>query len=630
MKLRKAITLLLAALMLLSSGCTLRIVEKPLESAPVFAPSDAPVPSQTPKVSPTPTGEPAVSPEPQETPQETPPEAGEKAGGYRRGLVSFDDLSYQRPDFDALAAQIEEVRAMLTDGSSSEEIRNAYDALEDAFKEISNAYSVASLFSDMDLGDEYYAAESELIVEKSSELSVLCTELEIAIENSAHRDVVFWDWTERDFQSLHIADKLYDDEYVALNTRLEAIRNEYWAAQTETTVSFQGREISYDELETLDIDDDTYYRLLNDYYANLNAVVGKLYLELIGIEKKIAFKAGYEDFAAFSYDFDYERDYTPADAARLAEAVKKYAVPESDALYDGFSLAEYSGLMQALSVGDQLSRRKDEIRAYAEEVSPDMKEAYDYLVEYRLSILTDGDNSQQGAYTIYMPLYDIPFIYLHEAGNYTDVLTFVHEFGHFYCNYLGGEDAATENSLDVDEICSQANELLFLPYFSHFSKKDTYSAIVKYQMINALNSMIDGCLYDEFQQYVYSHEIGSVEELNEVYRQISRSYGVKDDDYFVDLGYVWVDVLHNFECPMYYISYATSVIPALQIMSIADSDREEAIRIYNRIVSGDTALGFGAALEQAGLDWPFDEQAVIRTVNSIVDLTGVGAYAEVG
>ena len=97
-----------------------------------------------------------------------------------------------------------------------------------------------------------------------------------------------YDWTEEDFAYLRIAEKLYDDEYVTLNTRLESITTEYWNAQTDTTVEYKGVKYTRDELEELNIDSSTYYSLLNDYYRNLNAVTGQLYLELVGIEKRIA------------------------------------------------------------------------------------------------------------------------------------------------------------------------------------------------------------------------------------------------------------------------------------------------------------------------------------------------------
>ena len=629
MTLKKAMILLLAAVMLVSCGCT--IVKKPGPTAPAIsvqdtpAPTEMPAPTGTPTPTAEPTPEPTVAPTPEPTPEPTPAEFE----GYRRGLYSFDDLVYERPDFDKIASEIEKVRIMVTDGSSSEDILAAYEALDEEFYTINNAYAIASLFSSMDTSDEYYSSEEELLAEKSSELQVLGTKLEIAIYESEHRDVVFYDWTEEDFAYLRIAEKLYDDEYVALNTRLEGITTEYWNAQTDTTVSYRGVEYTRDELDELDIDAETYYTLLNDYYRNLNAVAGELYLELVGIEKRIAEKAGFDNYAEFAYEFEYERDYTVEDAAELSAAVKKYCVDELESLYSGLTNPERLGLQTAFNGTNQLEKRREYIEEYVHEISPNMVEAYNYLVEYQLSVLTDSPVSRAGAYTTFMPTYDIPFIYIQEGGGFYDVTTFIHEFGHFYSNYMGGRETAYNMSLDTKEICSQANELLFLPYYGKYYKPDTYTGVVKYQMINALSSLIEGCLYDAFQQYVFSHDLKTVEEINEAFCEISRSYGMGDDYYYVDLDYVWVDVLHNFEVPMYYISYATSIVPALQVMELSLTDRQKAIDVYNDIVASDPELSFSQVVAEAGLGDPFDEKTIADVVNAIVDYTGVGSHVSV-
>ncbi len=622
MSLKKISILLLAASLLLGCGCT--IVAKPAPSAPAISVQETAAPEQSAR----PTAEPFQPPTaaPTAEPSEGPAEAGE----YRRGLYSFDDLVYERPDFDSLAADIEAICIMVTDGTASEDILAAYEALDEKFYVIHDAYSIAQLYAAMDTTDEFYSSEEELLTEKSSELQVMATKMEIAIYESEHRDVVFYDWTEEDFEYLRIAEKLYDDEYIALNTRLEAITTAYWNAQTETTVTYRGVEYTQAELDELNISSSTYYSLLNEYYRNLNAVVGELYLELIGIEKKIAKKAGFDSFAEFSYRFEYERDYTVEDSAELSAAVKKYCVDQLESLYSGLTNAERKGLQTAFNGKNQLEKRREYIEDYVHEISPDMVEAYNYLVKYQLSILTDSPVSRGGAFTTFMPVFDVPFIYIQENGGFYDVTTFIHEFGHFYCDYMGGRDAAYNMSLDTKEICSQADELLFLPYYGRYYLPDTYTGIVKYQMINALSSLIQGCLYDEFQQYVFSHDLQTVEEINEAYREISRSYGMGDDYYYIDLGYVWVDVLHNFEVPMYYISYATSIVPALQIMEISLTERQRAIDIYNDIIVSDPDLTFSEVVSLVGLDDPFEEQTIVNVVNAIVDFTGVGSRVRIG
>ncbi len=63
-------------------------------------------------------------------------------------------------------------------------------------------------------------------------------------------------------------------------------------------------------------------------------------------------------------------------------------------------------------------------------------------------------------------------------------------------------------------------------------------------------------------------------------------------------------------------------------MKISLEDREEAIRVYNQVVRSDPSLTFSETLEEAGLGSPFDEETIVKVVNAIVDLTGVGKHVK--
>ena len=71
-------------------------------------------------------------------------------------------------------------------------------------------------------------------------------------------------------------------------------------------------------------------------------------------------------------------------------------------------------------------------------------------------------------------------------------------------------------------------------------------------------------------------------------------------------------------------------MPSLEIMEISLEDREEAIRIYNDVVRSDPEHTFSETLEEVGLGSPFDEETIVKVVNAVVDLTGVGKHVKVG
>ena len=72
--------------------------------------------------------------------------------------------------------------------------------------------------------------------------------------------------------------------------------------------------------------------------------------------------------------------------------------------------------------------------------------------------------------------------------------------------------------------------------------------------------------------------------------------------------------------PVYYISYATSMIAALNIYSVATEDQEAARQIYHdlceKTTEEDTLL---TASEKAGLANIFDEQTFKDIIKAILD-----------
>mgnify|MGYP000223011106 CR=1 FL=1 len=70
--------------------------------------------------------------------------------------------------------------------------------------------------------------------------------------------------------------------------------------------------------------------------------------------------------------------------------------------------------------------------------------------------------------------------------------------------------------------------------------------------MNLVDSVLQGCAEDEFQQAVFEDPDMPLDEMNLLHAQIYQDY------MGYPLVYEWVDIHHHFETPFYYVSYATS------------------------------------------------------------------------
>ena len=130
-------------------------------------------------------------------------------------------------------------------------------------------------------------------------------------------------------------------------------------------------------------------------------------------------------------------------------------------------------------------------------------------------------------------------------------------------------------------------------------------------MLSVLSgAVIEGCLYDELQQYVYDTEHVTLEQINRKYCQLCREYGViAEDDPRTEM-YEWYGVPHTFTSPCYYISYAVSAAGAFAFWLDARDDYYAAVDRYLAFTALDSSYGFQESFAELGMESPLDPDYV--------------------
>ncbi len=329
----------------------------------------------------------------------------------------------------------------------------------------------------------------------------------------------------------------------------------------------------------------------------INYRAGEILLEMVGIRNEKAAICGYDSFAEYAYENYFVRDFAPEDARKLSDAVKPYARRY-------FANCCYCDAFYA-DLGSAADRTPEELvdllAYYAPQISPEAAEAQRYMQRHGLYLLgREGDIADLG-YTTTLDFFNAPFLYNSLYGTIGDVQSMFHEFGHYYDAYVNLPENVllSAGSYDVFEIHSTGLEALSYGWYDEIFGDKAEEARI-YCLDGMIYNVITGCIYDEFQQYVYSHPGMTVDDINDVFSRIQKSYGVPS--WARSDAFQWMNVSHNFESPFYYISYAVSALAALQIWSRAQWDREEAVTLYNDLVSrGAFEVGYCELLREMGL-----------------------------
>ena len=189
------------------------------------------------------------------------------------------------------------------------------------------------------------------------------------------------------------------------------------------------------------------------------------------------------------------------------------------------------------------------------------------------------------------------------SRNYQDVLSVAHEFGHYY-SCISNNGARKGDAYDLQETYSQGNEFTFCDYLLDQKRDDkdinTYNYYVDRKIYDSIQQIINEASITEIEQFAYTTPNLTKETLIEGVQNILDSYeGTASETYFMT---------PCLTSPCYYVSYATSLMEALQFASFSfDAAKEK----YKSLVESSGKFTMVERWENAGLSSPFKEQTFI-------------------
>ncbi|MEN6338849.1 MAG: M3 family metallopeptidase [Clostridiaceae bacterium] len=526
--------------------------------------------------------------------------------------VTVTDMAYVRPDLDALGAKIDDLQTSIDRKKPAEELISAYQEILTDYSHADSMLSLSYLLYAIDVTESYYQNEYAFL---QSELGVLDSAMEnVSIhlfESSGEAKTL----CEQAFgvpyvENILVEEDLSDESIQGLLNEEEQQTLAYDELSATYTLLDNGRRWTLSEIESdPSLDYDEYVRLYNAYCAGFNEKAGAIFLDQVAIRSEMAQTLGYDDYAEYCYRY-YGRDYTLADADVLHEAVKQYIVPvfiQANSSSNTYDLADAE-----FSEQDFI----ETLQYAAADFSPLLDESVRYMLDNKLYDFSVSANKMDGSFTTYISDYNAPFIFSWWTGDSTDITTVLHELGHFTNYYLNpAVGYSAFDSLDLAEIDSQALVLLMIDYYDEF-----YGSLAKEAtqdvLIDAMFSLISGCMEDEFQQTVYQNPSMTLDEINACYKELAVEYGL--DEVYGYTGTEWALISHTFQTPMYYISYAVSMVPALELYELAQDDPVGARTAYFNILQRAQYDPLQSVLEENGLSSVFSE-ATIKKVAILLE-----------
>ncbi len=557
-----------------------------------------------------------------------------KCGAYKildSKKIYDDDMVY---DFnDEKQAEIDGVYAELTallDGTSAQISGEAFDEKFDVYDDfvsyVQYQYQIAQIFNDRDYTSATQDAYSDITEYYYDIIAKYYGLFQLIYDSSVYKDYFYKDWTQADIDEILALAASYDAEN---RTEAEKISEEYeeWYQRTKGLSAKTSEENRY--------------------------ALFSLYNQFVIANNNIATTAGYDNYMDYAYANVYDRDYTPADVANMRDYVRKYIGPiavdtaknyvswaRSGSLstseqwyYDTYSetymfrnLADASGKNEIKAIVNARQSMSDYFAFLSEKADgthDSFSEAVSDLFENGNYFF--GKNPTRTAYAWY--IYEMKLPVLLFTSKYQGSFTFVHEFGHYYQFIYNGTLGVC---MDHDETQSQGNEMLYLAWL----RKNMPSGVSKgfkgleyEQLLSMLSSIILSTAVDEFEYLVYTgattfndEPIATVElsdgttviNYEELYKNILNTYWPNMGSIYTIAPYYWSYVV--FDQAAYYISYAMSALPCLEIYAIAcngDDGLEKARDSYLKLFT------FGSESQFVDFETSVDEDGETYTTASL-------------
>ena len=556
-------------------------------------------------------------------------------------MVKFQDMPYERPDFEAMKEAYRQAAEELKNAGSYEEARSICFDMQDRESAISTMASLCSVRNTIDMTDDYYSGEYKAVREGLASLTQARRGYQEAFSASAFRDRF-----EREFGShltclVDAALKTTHEKIVPEIIREGEVSQQYQKDSAMAVTEFRGEKCNFygllKHMESTDRNErKDAFLAWADLYEQISGKLDARYDELVRVRDTMAGKLGFPSYTELAYLKRCRFNYGPKEAAAFRKQILDIVTPAVAEIrlrqknrlgldrlfYYDEALLFPEGNPDPIGTMEELVAKAQ--RMYRE-MSPETGEFFDFMVRYRLFDLQTRPGKHMGGYMTRFSDYKAPFIFSNFNGTSADVDVLTHEAGHAFQGYLAMRSIPVSmlsgSTSEINEIHSMTMEHFAYPWMKSFfgDKADDY---ITGHLIAALAVLYYMFCGHEFQHRVYAEPAMTAMDRRRIWREIEKKYMPwrdYDGQPFLEQGGFWMQKQHIFMYPFYYIDYALAQMGAFHLYGLMKTDRGRAWQDYLTLCRAGGTMGYFDLLSLAGIPNPFAEGVVRKCVGHVID-----------
>ena len=542
--------------------------------------------------------------------------------------MKFTEMPYGRVDFDEVekefAALMEEFRAA---GSGEEQfaVHQKYYALRDR---TDTCITLAQIRHDVDTTDGFYKEEQDYYDQMGPRYSNMVIEYQKLLYDSPYRAELEKKIGPVAFRNMELSRKSMEEKLIPLVQEENVLATSYEDILANAKIDWDGETLNLSLLKPYLKNPDRNVRKrawkkFSAYFQENEQKLDEIYDKLVKNRTRQAKEMGYENYVELGYYRMTRNCYDRKQVEAFRAQVKKDFVPFVEKLHEkrrkALGLEKLSYIDEGVHfkegnpnpVGTPEEILKAGQRMY-EELSPETKEFFDFMMENGLFDVLGRKNKRVGGYMTYLPMYGSPFIFANFNGTSGDVDVITHECGHAFQGYLAGKDPIKEHAditMETAECHSMSMEFFTEKWMEWFFG-DRAKDYLEMHFEDACMFIPYGCMVDEFQHEVYENPDMTPAERKAVWTRLEKEYKPHLDygtDPFFGKGGYWQQQHHIYSFPFYYIDYVIAQTVAFEYKLWMDEDYEAAWKSYLKLCQMSASDFFNNMIPACGLRLPFED-----------------------
>ena len=368
--------------------------------------------------------------------------------------------------------------------------------------------------------------------------------------------------------------------------------------------------------------------------------LSEIFDELIVIRSKIARNAGFDTYTDYMFRAMERFDYSKEDCLEFHDAIEAVCVPlmreinsqrvvslDLDFLMP-WDVNEKTGVgpdlqgRAPLKPFDNVGEMVEKLSTLFHNMSEDLGEKFDMLVEMNTLDLDTRKGKAPGGYQYYLQKSRVPFIFMNAAGLQGDLETMIHEAGHafhsIYCSHL---ELIGERGYPIEfaEVASMSMELMTQEQWGEFYDEEEANRAKMGHLEGVIFLLPWIATIDSFQHWIYSNPEHTREERARVWNSIRDRFGsnMNWEEYTKFRDVSWQQQGHLFGVPFYYVEYGIAQLGALQLWRTQRKDPEKALSDYSNAMRLGNTKTLPELFTAADIKLGFDERHLSSLIQEV-------------